>query len=40
MKGQERDRYDDLNPLYVIWQEHDGRHAGSMRFLPTTGRTW
>jgi N-acyl-L-homoserine lactone synthetase len=38
-EGQERDGYDDLNPLYVIWQDDDGRHAGSMRFLPTTGRT-
>ena len=36
--GQERDQYDALNPLYVIWQEPDGRHGGSMRFLPTTGR--
>lgn len=37
--GQERDEYDDLNPLYVIWEEPDGRHGGSMRFLPTRGRT-
>ncbi len=36
--GEERDQYDDLNPLYVIW-ETEGRHGGSMRFLPTTGRT-
>lgn len=35
--GYERDQYDDLNPLYVIWEEADGRHGGSMRFLPTTG---
>ena len=35
--GVERDRYDDLNPLYVIWEEPDGSHGGSMRFLPTTG---
>lgn len=35
--GAERDRYDDLNPLYVIWEEPDGSHGGSMRFLPTTG---
>ena len=35
--GEERDQYDDLNPLYVIWEEADGRHGGSMRFLPTTG---
>lgn len=35
--GEERDQYDALNPLYVIWEEADGRHGGSMRFLPTTG---
>jgi len=37
-KGEERDQYDTLNPLYVIWEESDGSHGGSMRFLPTTGR--
>ncbi len=37
--GHERDEYDDLNPLYVIWQQADGTHGGSMRFLPTTGQT-
>ena len=36
-QGRERDGYDDLNPLYVIWEEADGSHGGSMRFLPTTG---
>ncbi|MEW9921022.1 acyl-homoserine-lactone synthase [Marimonas sp. MJW-29] len=35
--GEERDAYDALNPLYVIWEEPDGGHGGSMRFLPTTG---
>ncbi|MFD3190942.1 acyl-homoserine-lactone synthase [Sedimentitalea sp. HM32M-2] len=35
--GRERDSYDRLNPLYVIWEEPDGTHGGSMRFLPTTG---
>ncbi|EEX09662.1 autoinducer synthesis protein [Ruegeria lacuscaerulensis ITI-1157] len=35
--GEERDQYDDLNPLYVIWEEEDGSHGGSMRVLPTTG---
>ena len=34
--GEERDQYDALNPLYVIWQRPDGLHGGSMRFLPTT----
>lgn len=37
--GWERDQYDDLDPLYVVWQLPDGTHGGSMRFLPTTGRT-
>lgn len=36
--GQERDAYDALDPLYVIWERADGRHGGSMRFMPTTGR--
>ena len=38
-KGWERDQYDDLNPLYVIWERQGGLHGGSMRFLPTTGPT-
>ena len=38
-QGFERDQYDDMNPLYVIWQREDGSHGGSMRFLPTVGRT-
>ncbi len=38
-KGHERDEYDDLNPLYVIWENADGTHGGSMRLLPTTGQT-
>jgi len=37
--GFERDEYDEMNPLYVIWEEPDGSHGGSMRFLPTTGAT-
>ncbi len=35
--GEERDEYDAINPLYVIWEQPDGSHGGSMRFLPTTG---
>lgn len=35
--GEERDEYDAMNPLYVIWEETDGSHGGSMRFLPSTG---
>ena len=38
-KGEEHDQYDDLDPLYVIWERQDGSHGGSARFLPTTGRT-
>ncbi|OYX43641.1 MAG: autoinducer synthase [Rhodobacterales bacterium 32-67-9] len=38
-QGWERDDYDSLDPTYVIWQKPDGRHGGSMRFLPTVGRT-
>ena len=38
-QGYERDEYDDQNPLYVIWVKPDGTHGGSMRFLPTVGRT-
>lgn len=37
-QGEERDQYDGENPLYVIWQNEDGGHGGSMRFLPTVGR--
>ncbi|WP_368185129.1 acyl-homoserine-lactone synthase [Aestuariibius sp. HNIBRBA575] len=37
--GFEHDEYDEMDPLYVIWQRPDGSHGGSMRFLPTTGRT-
>lgn len=37
--GHERDQYDALNPLYVIYQRPDGTHGGSMRLLPSNGRT-
>jgi acyl homoserine lactone synthase len=37
--GREIDEYDLLNPLYVILRDGDGRHLGSSRVLPTTGRT-
>lgn len=37
--GLETDQYDALNPIYVIWEDQAGRHAGSMRFLPTLGQT-
>lgn len=38
-QGHESDEYDEMNPLYVIWERPDGSHGGSMRFLPTTGRS-
>ena len=38
-RGWERDEYDDMNPLYVIWEDRPGHHGGSMRFLPMSGRT-
>ncbi|MEM1429534.1 MAG: acyl-homoserine-lactone synthase [Pseudomonadota bacterium] len=37
--GHETDEYDALDPLYIIWEAPDGSHGGSMRFLPTVGRT-
>jgi len=37
--GEERDEYDKLNPTYVIVRRDDGGHGGSMRFLPTIGKT-
>jgi acyl homoserine lactone synthase len=38
-QGHERDSYDAMNPLYLIWERADGTHGGSMRFLPTSGDT-
>ena len=32
------DEYDLLNPLYIIAASPDGRHAGSVRIMPTLGR--
>jgi acyl homoserine lactone synthase len=37
--GWETDEYDACDPLYVVWVRPDGLHGGSMRFLPTIGRT-
>jgi len=37
--GFETDEYDDINPMYVIYELPDGSHGGSMRILPTTGKT-
>lgn len=38
-RGFELDQYDRENPAYVIWQEGEGSHGGSLRLLPTTGPT-
>ena len=38
-QGWERDAYDAIDPLYVIWEPAPGVHGGSMRFLPMAGRT-
>lgn len=35
--GQERDQFDDCDPLYVISQDETGRVRGSARLLPSTG---
>ena len=35
--GRERDRFDDLEPLYVIAVDTEGRVVGSLRALQTTG---
>jgi len=37
---QERDCYDDLRPVYLVWCDATGtRLYGSMRLMPTTGPT-
>ena len=38
-EGREIDRYDALNPLYLIATDGAGHHVGSLRLLPTTGET-
>lgn len=38
-EGSEHDAYDDINPMYIIWEQPDGSHGGSLRLLPTTGPT-
>ncbi|MEM8788481.1 MAG: acyl-homoserine-lactone synthase [Pseudomonadota bacterium] len=37
--GWERDQYDAMNPLYIALEDSDGRHAASMRVMPSMGRT-
>lgn len=34
---QEVDRYDTLNPTYLVQRNRDGRVCGCVRFLPTVG---
>jgi acyl homoserine lactone synthase len=36
--GFELDEYDRLNPLYIIWEDNNGRHGGSLRIMPSVGR--
>jgi len=38
-EGYEIDQYDKQEAVYVICSDGNGNHRGSMRFLPTTGRT-
>jgi N-acyl-L-homoserine lactone synthetase len=38
--GKERDKYDDLGPVYIIYADDETRKIkGSLRLLPTTGPT-
>ena len=37
--GREIDQYDALAPLYIVSVGSEGQHLGSLRLLPTTGRT-
>ncbi len=38
--GEERDKYDDQNPVYIIYTDDAGQKVkGSLRLLPTTGPT-
>lgn len=36
---QERDRFDDLHPIYLLQRDLDGRVSGCARLLPTFGPT-
>ena len=37
--GREMDKYDLLNPFYVILEMSDGSHGASMRLMPMSGPT-
>lgn len=36
-KGMERDRYDRLNPIYIVSRNHNNEVEACTRLLPTTG---
>ena len=36
-QGMERDRFDDLNPVYLLAQDPETQAQGCFRLLPTTG---
>lgn len=38
-EDQERDRFDDLHPIYLLQRDLDGRVSGCARLLPTLGPT-
>lgn len=35
--GRERDYFDDLNPVYLLHVDNDGKVLATLRLLPTTG---
>jgi len=37
--GMERDRFDDLHPVYLLQRDRDGRVSGCARLLPSLGPT-
>lgn len=38
-ESYERDEYDHARTLYILGSDENGRHTGSMRFLPLNGKT-
>lgn len=38
--GEERDEYDDMNPLYVIWEDAHGDHGGRCGSCPRWATRW
>lgn len=39
-QGYERDEYDAQDPLYVIWQNPEGRHGGACGSCQRMGPRW